>query len=158
MLTKIPDGFEIYENPNAQVFLRKKLESKITKDEIGFCKDELAKICIFNPKTLMVDYKQNEIIIHFSAQIADVPKPPKKVGLFHNEYEDLASVLSMYATYHPLLKFSLFDDEERLFIAERFCFLGGIDDWIVIGTIDSLENQVRKYGKHLGQESFFELS
>lgn len=49
------------------------------------------------------------------------------------------------------------DKEKRLFTIERFCFLGGIDDWIYIGGPDSLGKQAKKFIKHLGKESFFEL-
>ena len=61
------------------------------------------------------------------------------------------------ATYSPMMRFTLEDKEKRLFSAERFCFMGGIDDWIYIGTDDSLNKQAKKYIRHLGKESFFEL-
>jgi hypothetical protein len=41
--------------------------------------------------------------------------------------------------------------------AERFCFLGSIDDWINISPLDSLEELVRQFVPHLGQHSFYDL-
>ena len=35
LVKKIPDGFEIYENPNAQVFLRRTQPKIITDEEIA---------------------------------------------------------------------------------------------------------------------------
>jgi hypothetical protein len=56
-----------------------------------------------------------------------------------------------------MLRFVLIDNAKRKFIAERYCFLGSIDDWINIGGPDRLENLTKKFLKHLGKESFFEL-
>jgi len=36
------------------------------------------------------------------------------------------------------------------------CFVGSVDDWIDIGH-GSLAALVKRYVKHLGQESYFEL-
>jgi len=155
--TKIPEGFEVYENPNAQVFLRRKLQSKIKSDEIALCKNLLPQICDINTRSLIVDYKQIEIIIYYSDQIADIPNPSEKNNLLKAKHEEVANVLFKHATYLPYFKFKLVDEEKRLFIAERFCFLGGIDDWIRIGTINSLENLIRKHGMNLGKETFYEL-
>jgi len=55
------------------------------------------------------------------------------------------------------MRFILEDKKQRSFIAERFCFKGSIDDWIYIGGPDSLENLLKAYLKHLGQESFYDL-
>lgn len=59
--------------------------------------------------------------------------------------------------FRPIMRFTLEDKAKRLFTAERFCFMGRIDDWIYIGDTDSLNKQARKFIKHLGKESFFEL-
>ena len=60
-------------------------------------------------------------------------------------------------TYRPIMRFILEDKKQRFFIAERFCFRGSVDDWIYIGGPDSLENLLKAYLKHLGQESFYDL-
>jgi hypothetical protein len=56
-----------------------------------------------------------------------------------------------------MMQFILADEERRLFLAQRYCFRGSIDDWIGIGSLDTLTNLVRTYVKHLGKESYFEL-
>ena len=61
------------------------------------------------------------------------------------------------ATYSPIMRFTLEEEEKRLFAAERFCFMGGINDWIYIGGADLLNKQAKKFIRHLGKESFFEL-
>jgi hypothetical protein len=48
------------------------------------------------------------------------------------------------------------DEQRRLFTAQRYCFRGSVDDWIDIGH-GPLTKLVKRYVKHLGQESYFEL-
>ena len=45
VLDAIPDGYEIYENPNAQVFLRKKMPQVITDEEIGAVQIGASEVC-----------------------------------------------------------------------------------------------------------------
>ena len=55
-----------------------------------------------------------------------------------------------------MLQFLLENEQRRLFTAQRYCFRGAIDDWIDIGH-GPLTRLVKRYVKHLGQESYFEL-
>jgi hypothetical protein len=55
-----------------------------------------------------------------------------------------------------MLQFLLEDEKRRTFTAQRYCFIGSIDDWIDIGH-GALTKLVKRYVKHLGQESYFEL-
>jgi hypothetical protein len=61
------------------------------------------------------------------------------------------------AHYTAMLRFTLIDKEARIFVAERFCFRGSVDDWIPIAGPNTLAAHVRKFVKHLGQESFYDL-
>jgi hypothetical protein len=56
-----------------------------------------------------------------------------------------------------VLRFTLADAERRVFRAERWCYLGSIDDWIDIGgwgPVDQLPSQMIP---RLGTDRFFEL-
>jgi len=55
------------------------------------------------------------------------------------------------------MQFVLIDKKKRLFNIQRYNYRGSIDDWIDIDYFEPLDELVRKYVKHLGQESFFEL-
>lgn len=57
----IPKGFEIYENPNGLVYLRRKLPSIISEKEIGIIKESIPKDV--NTK---VEVKKNIITIYLS--------------------------------------------------------------------------------------------
>ena len=49
------------------------------------------------------------------------------------------------------------DAERRTFRAERWCYLGSIDDWIDIGPLGPLDRLARQLMPKLGTEQFFEL-
>ncbi|MFA7232245.1 MAG: hypothetical protein WC071_13315 [Victivallaceae bacterium] len=146
----IPDGFEIYENPNGQVFLRKIQEKVITDEEIALVERGIKKFSKL--KYFQVEAKKEAIIIHLPNQNVDGLADFLKVfGKADKNYFD------KLISYSPMLKFVLVNERERIFCAQRFCFLGSIDDWVDIGKWNTLGNLVKEYAKHLGQESYYSL-
>jgi hypothetical protein len=71
----------------------------------------------------------------------------------------MQDIYDRHATYIPIFRFILVDQDQRLFTAERFCFKGGVDDWMPLlsGGPDLLQTLAKRYVKHLGEESFYEL-
>ncbi len=69
----------------------------------------------------------------------------------------LADRMIQSFTYSPMMQFVLVDKETREFEVERWCFRGSIDDWIMLDSSTNLQALVKKYARHLGQESFYEL-
>ena len=66
--------------------------------------------------------------------------------------------LIVFEREHPCLKFTLCDEERRLFEASRWCYRGGIDDWFeLFSSQKPLPELAKKYCRHIGEESFFEL-
>ena len=58
----------------------------------------------------------------------------------------------------PVLRFTLKDDVERLYSANRWCFRGSIDDWWeLIFAPKPLAELAARYCPHIGEESFYEL-
>ncbi|MGA7496363.1 MAG: hypothetical protein WBX00_06495 [Isosphaeraceae bacterium] len=49
------------------------------------------------------------------------------------------------------------EEDRRSFAAERWCFLGSIDDWIPLSDSGDLFKLVRRYGPHTGKESSYEM-
>lgn len=151
----IPEGYEIYENPNAQVFLRKIVPQLVWPEEIEAVERgirELAKVTHF-----IVEPKKNAIIVFTPHQDAD------------SLMEDLRPLLGFGRSFPagfierrlhyaaPMMRFTLIDDKKRLFSVDRWCFLGSIDDWFPLADAADLSKQVKKYIPHLGKQSFFEL-
>jgi len=150
----IPDGFEIYENPNARVFLRRVQPKIISDEEVAVVKKGMNRFCEL--KYYQIDVKKDTIIIFVPDQNIEALSKLLSTVSFKTGSK-VQEVLSSFITYSPTLRFILIDKEKREFLVQRYCFLGSIDDWIDICEPGSLENLVSRYVKHLGQESFYEL-
>ena len=154
LATAIPAGFEIYETPHAQVFLRKIPPKLITDEERQLVEAGMKQYS--DIRYYKINVKGNAIVIYTVDKDADE---------FSNRLKGLNPVISetkigeffaSLAHYSPMLQFTLKDSERRVFSAQRYCFLGSIDDWIYIGH-GELVTLVKTYLKHLGKESYFEL-
>lgn len=147
-------GFEIYENPHAQVFLRRIPPKLITDEERQVVADGIRKYA--EVQDCKIDVKGKTIVIYTPHQsIEEFAQLLKGLNPFIAE----AKVREYFARsiqYSPMLQFILDDEQRRLFTAQRYCFRGSVDDWIDIGY-DTLTTLVKQYVKHLGQESYFDL-
>jgi hypothetical protein len=154
LLESIPDGFEIHENPNAQVSLRKIQPKIITDSEKALVEEHIEKLA--RNTRYMVEIKGKVITIHESVQDVDL------LGeLFErisgSRSVDTEGILQRITSFMPVMRFVLDDHAHRRFRVERYSFLGSIDDWMDLGDSGRLEVLVAKYVGHLGKESFFEL-
>lgn len=149
----IPEGYEIYENPNAQVFLRKIQPQMVTPEEVAIVQAGVKKIAKLD--YLMVDVKGKHIVVYLCDQNVDAlmaiaqSSPTGDAGL--------ADRMIQSFTYSPMMQFVLVDKETREFEVERWCFRGSIDNWLLLDSSTNLQALVKKYARHLGQESFYEL-
>lgn len=150
----IPDGFEIYENPNAQVFLRRIQPKIITDEEIATVDKGMKKFSSL--QYYQIDVKKNTISVYTPNQNVAVLSEIFS-GLSSCKEVDIQNQLARSISYSSMLRFVLYDEQKRIFMTERFCFLGSIDDWIEIGEPGILKKLVEKYVKHLEKESFYEL-
>jgi hypothetical protein len=154
LVETIPSRYEIYENPNAQVFLRRIRPQFITDEEVAIVKSGMQQYCRL--ERFIIDVKKNTIIIY---------TPDQNVDLLVDTLDSLQStrrtnakaVVEKFLAYSPMLQFILVDKEQRLFETQRYCYLGSIDDWMTIGNVDVLPKLVKTYVKHLGEESYYEL-
>ncbi len=154
MVKVIPDGYEVYENPNAQVFLRKIIPRIITDKEIDSIRNGVRNFSKI--ENFKIDIKNNQIIIFL---------PDQNVGSLKNSFSDFPlyneekfnRVLEQVITYLPMMRFVLIDEAKREFSVERSCFKGFADDWILLDTDNNLERLVKKYCFYLNKESFYDL-
>jgi hypothetical protein len=156
LVEAIPDGYEIYEHPNAQVFLRQVQPKLITDAERQVVENGMQKYS--GVSHYKIDVKGNEILIYTAAQNMEALNAilqtfPGAMG----KREQVEEVLNRSAHYTPVMKFELIDENKRLFATQRYCYRSSIDDWIYIGTSSELSLLVRRYVKHIDKESFFEL-
>jgi hypothetical protein len=152
----IPDGYEIYENPNAQVFLRKIPVQVISLEEIETVKVGIKKH--LKASDFIVDVKGKNIIVYLCDQNVDLSMKIME-GMFPNTPDFLRDrdSFAFSLSYSPMMQFVLDDVESRSFTVERWCFRGFIDGWIPLDSSTDLKKLVQTYGAHLGKESFYEL-
>lgn len=153
----IPEGFEIYENPNAQVFLRKIPPKLITDQELNIVRDGMKSFSLV--ERYIIDIKKETISIFTPTQDVSsmsefLESTAKDLGRTH---KDIQALLEQTLTFNSNLRFVLVDKQTRLFQTERYCYLGSIDDWIEIGSTDKLKTLVKTYVKHIDQDSYYEL-
>jgi hypothetical protein len=152
---RIPEGFEIYENPNAQVFLRRIPPTIITDEERETVEDGMRKSA--SVTDYKIDVRGKAIVVYTADQ--DVDTLAGMLREFHPDPMSNPTVVALLRGaihYSPMMQFILDDPERRLFTAQRSCFRGSIDDWIDIDH-GKLPTLVRTYGKHLGNASSFAL-
>jgi len=103
----------------------------------------------------IVDVKGNAIIVHAAAD--DLDARSRALSAFGDP--DLVRIrrfMEQDLQYHPMLRFVLVDQTDRMFFAYRWCFLGSIDDWFPLDS-GPLSALAAKYIPHIGAESFYEL-
>jgi hypothetical protein len=145
----IPEGHEVYENPDAQVFLRKQKPQVVTPEEIAVVREGLAR---YAPgQNCLVDLRDEHIVVHHAERVT---LDPEGFGFGSRELP------ARYRDYMKVLRFSLVDEEARTFRVQRWCFRGSIDRWIdlwISGSQGKLPDLVKMFCPHIGSESFYEL-
>ncbi len=146
----IPEGFEVYENPNGQVFLRKAQPKIIEDEEVATVEQELKKSSRY--KYCLLDVKENAIVVYMPNQ--DVELLAKVMNLPPGREIEIENYLKKRVSYSPGWRFLLSDKEQRIFVAEKY-YHGEPDNyWRQIGQPGSLRDVVRQIIKHL-EEVFF---
>ncbi len=151
LVAAIPTGYELYENVNGQVFLRKKTVPVILPKELALVESALHRHG--EAWRYWMEAKKNKIVVYEAGEMN---------GLDELSMEFRRRPLSdtekrPRAHYMAVMRFTLIDKKPRVFVAERFCFRGSVDDWIPIGGPATLATHVKQFVKHLGRESFYEL-
>lgn len=149
----IPPGHEIYESPNARVYLRKIPQKIIRDNEVAVVEDAVRKLSDANRP--VVEVKGRAIVVHLPDQ--DLDSLVDKLGALSGNPARLRDLLVRDLTYGPMMRFVLVDEESRIFAVERWCFLGSIDDWIPLAECGDLPALAATYCRHLGRNSFYEL-
>jgi len=154
----IPEGFEIHERPeDGQVFLRKKIPSAITPMEKELVAEGIRRLAEI--QHFLIHQQGNSLVVYLP------DRDPAGVSRIFREIfgatEAVAAEMQQWSlahtSYSKMMRFTLIDEESRLFSAERWCFRGSIDDWIPLGKRAPLDFLVEHYAPHLGNESFYDL-
>ncbi len=148
----IPEGFEIYEAPDARVFLRR-IPLKIIFDEERQVVEDGMRTSS-GVADYKIDIRGNTLEVYtaiqdrktFSEMFAAMRPAPDKAKI--------AEMVTQFMRYALRMKFMLEDDKRRTFVAQRPGFFGWLDDdWIDMGKPGKLSTLVKKYVKRLGEDS-----
>jgi hypothetical protein len=156
LVESIPEGYEIYEDPfRAQVFLQRKQPQAISDSEKTLVENALDRLK--GSKRYLVQVRGKIISILESNEDLDELRNSCESSSFGFLRSRLEETFERSLTYTAVMRFTLVDEEHRVFDPERFCFRGAIDDWISIGEPDQLDALIERFLGFLGRESFYEL-
>jgi hypothetical protein len=150
----IPEGYEVYENPHGQVFIRKIVPQLVTEQEVETIERGMRKFS--DVKTFKLAVKKGTITV-FAGTTGFQSMHEILGSAFGNLPSITEAKLAQNARYSEELQFELSSKEQRTFTVNRFCYRGSVDDWISISGPDTLARQVQQYVKHIGKDSMFEL-
>ena len=155
ILESIPEGYEIYERPGGMVFVRKIQKTPIFPHELQ---------CVQDQVTPLNDQLAAYIESKCGTYVRTLPVESQRyleINRSRYESEIKGKEIIIYEVSHgqamPLMKFELFDEESREYLAYRWCFKGRIDSWMHIGSCGQLQDLASKYCPALGTDQFFEL-
>jgi hypothetical protein len=148
----IPEGFEIHETPNGQVYLRKRKPDLIQPAELALVEQALQK-CQTSKHHYLAEMSDEKIIIHEGDTRID---SLREINMRFSAHR-LEEYAVRNAHYVPVMRFVLQDKAKRVFRPERYCFRGSVEDWISIAQPAQLDKLTATFLKHLGRDSIYEL-
>ena len=154
LATAVPEGFEIYEHPSGKVYCRRIPRQIIRSEEKAAIEYNLKLYTDLD--SFLIDVTKNMIVVYTpNVELDDFDQI--LVGLSRGLSADNRQEKSRYVDYEAAMRFVLVGKKERAFVAQRFCYLGSIDDWIDISEPGKLVDLARVYLPHLGKDSYFDL-
>jgi hypothetical protein len=157
-IEQTPSGYEISESVNGVVSLVKIRPRLIPTEESTLVEEVLKR----HPggDNYRVYVKRDQIVIYEEAG----PDAERILALFGNAIphpagaiERLKAHMEQHRRFTPVMRFILSDPQTRMYSAQRWCYLGSIDDWIRVGSPGKLRHLARQLVPTLGTDEFFEL-
>jgi hypothetical protein len=140
----IPEGYKISESVNSFVTLARDRPLQTLPEEIAAVEAAVAQHS--KAHNYRVSAKDNRIVVHERVG----PSPDELIAelkrlalLVPGQTDRLQEQQDRRARFTPVLRFILVDPKERTFRAERWCYLGSIDDWIDVDVPEPLTELVR---------------
>jgi hypothetical protein len=157
VVEKVPEGWEISESVNGVVSLVKERVQKLLPKEIAAVEEAVRR----HPKArnYRVNVRPDRIEVYESVgpDVDGLLSDLKGFGFLPKAKEaGLRAVLERSVQFTPVLRFILEDKEMRVYRAERWCYSGSIDGWLLI-TTGQVEQLARRMIPTLGTDEFFEL-
>jgi hypothetical protein len=148
----IPGGFEVYETPNGQVYLRKTKSALIRPDELALVNAELSKRQTIQ-HCYLADVNGMEIVIYEG----DTHIETLRAINVRFSARGLEEYAARHAQYVAVMRFVLKDKATRGVAPQRVCFRGSVEGWIFIRAPPLLGKIDSRIVKHLGKDSMYDL-
>ena len=157
-VTELPSGFTISESVNGVVSLVKDRPSLIQPEEVAAIEAAVQQHPEARRYRVAVKHDRIEIYEQVSPDYDVLLSELGTVGLSRPDLaERLQAEQERYARYTPVLRFILLDPKQRLFGAQRMCYLGSIDDWLELVRTGPVATLARALIPTLGTDQFYEL-
>ncbi len=152
-LAELPEGHEVYELPNGQVFVRRCQPKLFTPNELRTVEFALDSLGL--AKRTIIECKGKAMIIHY----ADPPElPDLGIPLPEHLTRKYLEKREAKAIFLPMLKFELLDPVKRTFSASLWCSCGPTDGWTALHSrTQDLFSLAGRFLPSLANDSFYEL-
>jgi hypothetical protein len=157
-VAELPAGFTISESVNGIVSLVKDRPVLIPSEEVAIVEKAVKKLPDARKYRVVMKHNQIEIYERVGPDYETlIPKLLPSVQVSPERVKQVQSEMEQHAQYTPVLRFTLLDPAQRLFGAERMCYLGDIDGWLDLFKTGSVATLADALIPTLGTEQFFEL-
>ncbi len=157
---ELPDDFEVFESPaNGSVSVRRRKPTRILATERELIAQLVLKLTDYSVEHTIIDGDNIVVYTPDRAPIAAMESIAKVFGLSKNLF-DFSPANTQFSA---VLKFTLLPNGQgskagqRVFLTQRFCFRGSVDDWMEIGKPGTLERLAKQFIPTLGTDDFYEL-
>ena len=153
-LTEFPEGYAITENVNGQVSVGRIRPRSITDTEEDMVKSEL--------ETLGLNHYRHELngacitVYEPVYKVDDLLPTLQKMGISNTSQKETLAEIVNNGPFEPVMRFWLFDEHNRVFEVQRMTYRGE-GGWRSLHKFRPLKDLVRKYLKHLGKDTFYDL-
>lgn len=156
---QIPDGYRVSESVNGIVSLVKIRPQIIFEQEVSIVEEIIELHSMGNDYRVAVKDQQIVIYERQGPDVANIVEIFSKVSLLPDDILEkrVQEQQNKTARFSPVMRFILVDREKRKFTAERWCYLGGNDDWINIRGSGELEYLASELIPQLGTDDFYDL-
>jgi len=151
-LNEIPKGYQIYENPNAQVFLRRIQPKLINKVEEALVKEVLKEL--IERKYCRITVEKSDITIYWADHNVERMRDIW-INTPRAQKEGIEVLIDQEITYSPVIILTLQAPKERLFILKMPDFEGVNMPWKVVGNPVSLETLISNVMDKIDIETYY---
>lgn len=155
LIEDIPDGFEVAELPeDAKVVIRKIKPVWTDQEEKEIVHDAIKELSAI--KDFFIHATEEYIYVYHS-QFNYAGRQEENLSR-EEAKKHFGKDIEKWMRFLSGLRFKLIDRDKRLFQTERVVYIGFFEhNFHPVGEPGLIEDLAKKYGQHLGKESFFDL-